>query len=138
LDVLIHFNVSKGRCAKMKMKISDWVQGKTKDDEMIFGFVEEIDSMNGVAAVHVVQSDNEERVGRKASLRIAGIKPVPAASFADNEQIDDVIDLALATGDKAWFMELTEGRKTGRPSATGSRENAGPRFAPVNRIGKFV
>lgn len=122
----------------MMMKISDWVQGITKEDEMIFGFVEEIDSLKGVATVHVVQSDNEDRIGRKAALRMSRAKPVPAASFKDNELIDDVIDLALATGDEAWFMELTERRETGRQSASESRDNAGSRFAPVNRIGKFV
>lgn len=121
----------------MKWSVSDWVHGKTGEGEMVYGFVEDVDFMQGLVTLYVVKSDHEERVGRSVSVRMASVKPVPESATSDIKHSSELIDLALLTRDKGWFMELTEG--LGAEQRSTSRQGGIMlQAAPVNRLGKFI
>lgn len=122
---------------EMNISVSDWVHGRTGDGEMVYGFVETMDVLQGLVALHVVKSDNEERVGRSATVRLATVKPISESASSDLGQAVELIDLALATWDEAWFMELTAsaaGTENKRKQTAAVIQTA----PPVNRLGKFI
>ncbi|MFX3634358.1 MAG: hypothetical protein ACE3L7_23730 [Candidatus Pristimantibacillus sp.] len=92
----------------MKFEISDWVQGKAQNGELIQGYIETIDMMQGIIRVHVVKSDNESIMGRLVAVREQWLKKMPERLPDDSAQIHNLIDMALSTWDEPWFMELTE------------------------------
>ncbi|QHT60227.1 hypothetical protein GXP70_09915 [Paenibacillus lycopersici] len=93
----------------MSFAISDWVQGRTKDGELIQGFITSLNERQNIASVYVVQSDHDAAVGTTVSVLSGWLKPQPAARVLDYaEPILDFIELALATRDAEWFAELTE------------------------------
>ncbi|MCA0756537.1 hypothetical protein KP806_15890 [Paenibacillus sp. N4] len=120
----------------MNMNISDWVQGRTTDGELIHGFIETIDMLQGIVTVHVVKSDNEERVGNTVAVRASWIKRVPDTTLEDPQLVQNMIDMALATWDEAWFMELTESLKSADKAASGADSQAKLFTTVVNRLGK--
>lgn len=91
----------------MRFEMSDWVQGKAENGELIQGFIVAIHEAEAVAKVHVVQSDNEAVVGKGVMMREQWLKEMPFAETEDAGQIADLIDLALATQDAGWFQELS-------------------------------
>jgi uncharacterized protein YpiB (UPF0302 family) len=48
-----------------------------------------------------------------------GVKKLPEPQVKNKEQIQYLIDLALATGDQEWFMELSEQLKAMRELVKG-------------------
>ncbi|MGE5704817.1 MAG: IDEAL domain-containing protein [Clostridia bacterium] len=86
----------------------EWVKGKSKDGELIHGFLETVEASQGIVKVRVVQSDNEESVGKTLELRMNWVEKLPVAEVQTEQQILSLIDLALATRDKKWFAELTD------------------------------
>ncbi|CAM4356782.1 IDEAL domain-containing protein [Paenibacillus alkaliterrae] len=120
----------------MKFNTSDWVQGKTKDGELIHGFIETIDILQGIVTVNVVKSDNEERVGHIVAVRASWIKRVPDTALEDAQLVQNLIDLALATWDEAWFMELTESLKSKELAASEADAQSRVYLALRNRLGK--
>lgn len=89
------------------LEVGEWVLGKTKFGELVQGFVETDDSLRGTAKVYVVQCDNEETIGKLVVIPRQWMERIPVGSFEDGEHVHDLIDLALATRDKEWFMDLT-------------------------------
>lgn len=61
----------------MKVEISDWVQAKTKDGELIHGFVDAVDESQRMANVIVVRSDNEDSVGKPIAVRDHWLRKLP-------------------------------------------------------------
>ncbi len=120
----------------MEMKVSDWVQGKTTDGELIHGYIETIDVLQGIVTVQVVKSDNEERVGQIVAVRSSWIKRVPDVSLQDAAIAQNLIDMALATWDESWFMELTESLKSHNQSAARREEGPNRIKTVVNRMGR--
>jgi hypothetical protein len=92
----------------MRFETSDWVQGRTSNGELIQGFIEHIDSLEGIVTVQVIKSDNEDSVGKPTAVREHWIKKIPEDAPMNAQQLLSMIDLALATRDEAWFMELTD------------------------------
>ncbi|MFC4103271.1 hypothetical protein [Paenibacillus xanthanilyticus] len=97
----------------MRFEMSDWVQGRAENGELIQGFIVAIHEAEAVAKVHVVQSDNEAVIGKGVMMREHWLKDMPFAETEDAGQIADLIDLALATQDVAWFQELSARLKQG-------------------------
>ncbi|WP_239614871.1 hypothetical protein [Cohnella mopanensis] len=91
----------------MKVEISDWVLAKTKNGELIHGFVEDLDDQQGMATVYTVKSDNVESVGKPVVVRERWLRKLPDYSPHDSEAIRSLIDIALSTRDEHWFQELT-------------------------------
>ncbi len=89
------------------LKISDWVKGKSRHDELIIGFVDSMDVLKEAVNVTVVESDNEEMIGMTIPMSIHQVENIPESVNKDAAQLGFLIDLALATDDKEWFQELS-------------------------------
>lgn len=91
----------------MNFEIGDWVMGHTGEGELVQGFVERVNVLQGTLGIHVVASDHEAAVGRAIDVRERGTKKMPEFVYDRAEPILGLIDLALATRDESWFRELT-------------------------------
>lgn len=118
------------------MNISDWVQGKAQDGELIQGFIESMDALQGIVSVYVVKSDNEEIIGKSVAVREHWIKNAADLPVNDPQLVQNLIDMALATWDEAWFQELTDTLKLiySDPALVGSRSRKYP--SHNNRLGQ--
>ncbi|ANU25501.1 IDEAL domain-containing protein [Planococcus versutus] len=92
---------------KTILKISDWVKGKSRHDELIIGFVDSMDVLKEAVNVTIVESDNEEMIGMTIPMSIHQVETIPESVNKDVAQLSFLIDLALATDDKEWFQELS-------------------------------
>ncbi|CAM4339850.1 IDEAL domain-containing protein [Paenibacillus tarimensis] len=114
------------------VQTADWVQGYTRNGELVHGFVEAIDIENGTIQIHVVASDNEEAVGTAVELKLRRVKGLPESEIEGQGSLANLIDLALATRDKEWFEQLTarlnvmRSRNSQRGQAFGKEDAAGP------------
>ncbi|MFB9278899.1 IDEAL domain-containing protein [Cohnella cellulosilytica] len=119
----------------MKFEIGDWVQAKTRNGEFVHGFIESIDQAQGMAKVFVVRSDNEQSAGKTTTVLEHWLRELPAYAPEEEDSLYSLIDLALATRDEAWFMELTRSL----PASSGRERQSGGlsyrRRTPVNRLG---
>jgi len=93
---------------EMRVAISDWVKAKTKNGELIHGFVETVDAEQKLVTLFVVQSDNDESIGKSVVVREQWLRKLPTYTLADAEPIKGLIDIALSTRDEEWFNELTQ------------------------------
>jgi hypothetical protein len=119
----------------MKVEISDWVQAKTKNGELIHGFVDAIDVQTGMATVFAVKSDNLESIGRLVAVREGWLRKLPTHSPEDAESIESLIDIALAAKDEEWFKELSLKLST-LPLPEGVKHRKPyPRLPAANRLG---
>ena len=92
----------------MRLAEGDWVGGTTMNDERIRGYVRSCDPLTGIAAVAVVESDRAESVGKTAYAKEAQLKRLPDDDVLSSpEALRELIDVALAARDEAWFYELT-------------------------------
>ncbi|MCD9024170.1 IDEAL domain-containing protein [Cohnella silvisoli] len=92
----------------MKVEVSDWVQAKTNNGELIHGFIDAVDEAQRMANVIVVKSDNEESIGKPIAVREQWLRKLPEYAIEDEGSIQSLIDVALSTRDEQWFNELTE------------------------------
>ncbi|MGO0061212.1 hypothetical protein ACTID9_14525 [Brevibacillus fluminis] len=89
-----------------QLSVGDWVKAKAKSGELLHGFIESVDLMQGIANVYVVDSDLADSVGRSVELYTHSVEKYPVTAIETEEQILDAIDLALLTRDEAWFRDL--------------------------------
>ncbi|MFC5402708.1 hypothetical protein [Cohnella soli] len=92
----------------MKFEISDWVQAKTRNGEFVHGFIESFDESQQIAKLFVVRSDNEQSVGHSTTALVHWLRRLPEMPLDEPNAIQNMIDIALATRDEAWFAELSE------------------------------
>lgn len=91
-----------------QLKSGDWVKGKTLSDELFQGYIESVDYEGGTAKVRVVQSDNQRAIGKLSFSFLETLKLDDVYELREVGHLLNLIDLALTTKDKSWFMELTE------------------------------
>lgn len=89
------------------LKTGDWIKGKSRDGELLIGYIESQDFSEGVVKVTVVKSDDTEVIGKTIPILRKGVKRLPVSKVINKEQVLFLIDLALSTGDEDWFMELS-------------------------------
>ncbi|PLR94665.1 IDEAL domain-containing protein [Bacillus sp. T33-2] len=92
---------------KDHLEVGDWIKGKSKHGELIHGYIETIDALRGSVKVNVVASDNKGTIGKCIVTLNKWVEKFHDADTNLEGQIITLIDLALATGDKEWFMELS-------------------------------
>ncbi|MFC0272844.1 IDEAL domain-containing protein [Metabacillus herbersteinensis] len=92
---------------KYRFENGDWVQGRSKDGELIHGFVETVDSNQGIVKVNVVESDNEIAIGKSIWILNKWTEKLPDLTVSNESHLLTLIDLALLSKDKQWFMELS-------------------------------
>lgn len=119
----------------MKVDIGDWVVSKTKDGELIHGYIERLDERQGVATVFSVQSDNAEAVGKPIVVKERWVRKMPTYALEDAEAIRSLIDLALATRDEGWFRELSGMLSALAEAKDLKRAEAYSASASINRLG---
>jgi hypothetical protein len=91
-----------------QLKIGDWVKGKTKNGELIRGYIETVDLLQGTTKVYVIECDHAVTIGRTVETLIRWVKKIPDSSFEHEEQLKELIDVALLAKDEQWFMELSK------------------------------
>ncbi|WP_160725839.1 IDEAL domain-containing protein [Bacillus sp. USDA818B3_A] len=87
------------------LKIGDWVKGQW-DGGLIIGYIESQENPR-IVKVRIVTSDNNEIIGKTVSMLSVSIKKLPDSNVTNKAQIQNLIDLALLTGDEEWFIELS-------------------------------
>lgn len=89
------------------LKIGDWIKAQSRDGELIIGYVDSFDLLEEMTKVTVTTSDNQELVGKTIPIMNNKVKILPNSNVRNKEQILNLIDLALASGDEEWFLELS-------------------------------
>jgi hypothetical protein len=122
---------------KWQLEIGDWVKGKSVNGELIRGYIEAVDLLQGTVKVSVVACDNEKTIGRTIETLNKWVEKLPLSVTDNEEQILHLIDLALVTKDEHWFMELSTKLNFIRQSSRGNRKKntVYPTFR--NRLGKY-
>ncbi|BDG43765.1 IDEAL domain-containing protein [Saccharococcus caldoxylosilyticus] len=117
------------------VEVGDWVKGKTKNGELIYGYVETVNSLQGTVKIKVMDCDNEQIIGKTVETLKHWVKKLPISIFDNEEAIKALIDLALLTKDERWFMELSDQLKSIRQVAKESemKNTTHPSFK--NRLG---
>lgn len=92
---------------KDTLQYGDWVKAVTNNDELIFGYVDHVNSLNETVTLVVVSSDNKTSIGRKIALIQQKVTKLENAGLDYEAGLLNMIDLALESNDKEWFMELT-------------------------------
>ncbi|WP_052807253.1 IDEAL domain-containing protein [Risungbinella massiliensis] len=89
------------------LKEGDWVKGKSRDGELLFGYLQNIDLTKGLAMIYVVECDNDQQTGKTMVLQTKAIERLPISTTKNEHQLAQLIDLALQTKDEKWFMDLS-------------------------------
>ncbi|MCF6138460.1 hypothetical protein [Pseudalkalibacillus berkeleyi] len=84
----------------------DWVTGKTINDEIIQGFIHSIHPANGTVKIRITKSDNKKIVGKTIETFIHRISPLTESIDDQEVFLENLIDVALLTKDKDWFLEV--------------------------------
>lgn len=84
---------------------SDWVKGKTVNDEMIQGYIHSIQPANGTVKLVVTISDHTQIIGKTVETFLHRIEPLTATIDDQEEYLENLIDIALLTKDRDWFQE---------------------------------
>ncbi|WP_281862702.1 IDEAL domain-containing protein [Planomicrobium okeanokoites] len=92
---------------KAILKNNDWVKGISRHGEMIIGFVDSMSLEQEAVHVVVAESDNEELIGKTIPMHFNQVEVIPTATSKNAGELEFLIDLALSTGDKEWFEELS-------------------------------
>ncbi|WP_285767003.1 IDEAL domain-containing protein [Peribacillus sp. SI8-4] len=85
----------------------DWVQGRSREGELIHGFIETLGKNQDLIRVNVVESDNEKTVGKSIWIPSKWTEKLPDLEISNESHLLALIDLALLSKDETWFMELS-------------------------------
>lgn len=92
----------------VRLNEGDWVRGISLNGEFFRGFVQSVDEKKDTVHVRVVQCDNPEAVGKTVVSRINRVDVLPVEVSGEEGYIRNMIDLALSTYNKNWFLKLTD------------------------------
>ncbi|MGE7878027.1 IDEAL domain-containing protein [Peribacillus muralis] len=85
----------------------DWVQGRSREGELIHGFIETLSRNEDLVKVNVVESDNEKAIGKAIWIPSKWTEKLPDLEISNGSDVLALIDLALISKDETWFMELS-------------------------------
>jgi hypothetical protein len=85
----------------------DWIKAESRDGVLIIGYIESLSSIEGVVKVTVVTSSNNQMIGKTIPILIKRVKKLPVSNLTNKAQIEFLLDLALSTGDREWFLALS-------------------------------
>ncbi|MCK1993820.1 IDEAL domain-containing protein [Peribacillus muralis] len=85
----------------------DWVQGRSREGELIHGFIETLSRNQDIIKVNVVESDNEKAIGKAIWIPSKWTEKLPDLEISNESDLLALIDLALLSKDETWFMELS-------------------------------
>lgn len=110
---------------KSRFVLGDWIRGKTRQGELIHGFIEFIDESQGIVKVFVINSDQEGLIGKSIWMQDKWIVKLPTLTDLKEYQLNPLIDLSLQTKDEQWFMELTTRLRSIQNSSQISKKKVG-------------
>jgi len=88
--------------------VGDWVTGHSINDELFTGFVEAVNAKLNTVKVYVTESDHKNTIGKTIETFQSKIKYFPPSVDPSRAHLLNLIDLSLISGDKDWFLQLTE------------------------------
>lgn len=94
--------------SKSLFKVSDWVKGHSINDELFCGFVKKVNDNLNTVKVFVTESDNKYTIGRTIETFQNKVKFFHTTEMDKKRDLLNLIDLALQTEDKEWFLHLTD------------------------------
>ena len=89
------------------LKTGDWIKAESRDGELMIGYIDSLSSLEGVVKITVVTSDNNQTIGKTIPILSTRVKKLPVSNVTNKGQIEFLLDLALSTGDKEWFLALS-------------------------------
>ena len=91
------------------LKTGDWIKAESRKGELIIGYIDSLspEGLEGVVKVTVVTSDNKQAIGKTIPILSKRVKKLPVSNVTNKAQIEFLLDLALSTGDKEWFLALS-------------------------------
>ena len=89
------------------LKTGDWIKAESRDGELIIGYIESVSNIEGIVKVTVVTSDNNQTIGKTIPILSQQVKKLPVSNVTNKAQIEFLLDLALSTGDREWFLALS-------------------------------
>ncbi|WP_245917407.1 MULTISPECIES: IDEAL domain-containing protein [Bacillus] len=116
-------------------EIGDWVKGKSRNGELIRGYIETIDPINGIIKVNVLDSDNDKSIGKTVATLSRWVAKLSVAEKRDEEELGYLIDLALITNDEPWFMELTTELSALKQASKETQQKDPATLTFTNRLG---
>ncbi|MGE7185095.1 IDEAL domain-containing protein [Peribacillus sp. NPDC006672] len=121
---------------KNQFNNGDWVQGRSRDGELIHGFIETVSANREIVKVNVVESDNEKAVGKSIWIPSKWTEKLPDLEISTESHLLALIDLALLSKDETWFMELS-GKLESIKIHPKINVRTSEFLIPGNRIGKL-
>lgn len=90
-----------------KVNVGDWVRGFAKNGALIQGYMENIDPIDPLFKIRVIDSDDKDLIGYTLNMDDSLMEKMQPTSTLTEPQLHYLIDIALETNDKEWFLELT-------------------------------
>jgi len=122
---------------KWQLEVGDWVKRKSENGELIRGYIETVNPLQGTVKVNVIACDNEKTIGKTIETLSKWVEKLPISVIDTEEQILHLIDLALLTKDEHWFMELSTKLNSIRQGSEGDRKKNTGDTTFGNRLGKY-
>jgi hypothetical protein len=93
---------------KKAFKNGEWVRGRSREGELIHGYVEIVNLAQGINKVTVIKSDNDKLIGKGIWIADKFVEKLSTGPVNNENELLSLIDLALQNKDKHWFMMLSE------------------------------
>jgi len=97
-----------GNEIRKQVEVGDWVKLRTKKGERIHGFIEKEMTDEEVVQLRVIASDNHLLSGHSIQVHTVKLELEPISKYHTLGELEQLIDLALLTNDKAWFDALSD------------------------------
>ncbi|MGF2615871.1 IDEAL domain-containing protein [Rossellomorea vietnamensis] len=94
-----------------KVNVGDWVRGFAKNGALIQGYMENIDPIDPLFKIRVIDSDDKDLIGYTLNMDDSLMEKMQTSSALTEPQLNFLIDIALETNDKEWFLELSNALK---------------------------
>ncbi len=91
-----------------RVQLGDWVKGISKNEYAYQGYVEAISESQQSALIRVVACHHNNSVGKVLESSLDRLVPCEFEVYQDEQDVYALIDMALSTYDREWFLELTE------------------------------
>ncbi|WP_040205825.1 IDEAL domain-containing protein [Neobacillus jeddahensis] len=117
----------------LNVEQGDWVQGRSREGALVHGYVKRENVAQGLLKVAVIESDQEELIGKAIWILTKSVKKLSMVPNHNEAELLSLIDIALVTKDEQWFTELSEALRSIQTKSKGYAHHANTENKP-NRI----
>lgn len=93
---------------RKQVNVGDWVKLQSNKGERIHGFVEKQLEEENRVQIRVIASDNHLLTNHSIQVHVVKLQVEPDSKYYTLGELEQLIDLALQTNDKAWFDALSD------------------------------